>query len=67
MKVVQAVVSGLRDKGYEIVSLDLITRMSTYFHVNAKPTDDLAIGYMLALDAIIMRDGSPISSEGEGK
>lgn len=34
--------------------MSLIGRISDYFHVNAKPTDDLAIGYMRELDAIIV-------------
>lgn len=32
----------------------LIGRISDYFHVNAKPTDDLAQGYMRELDALIV-------------
>lgn len=56
--VVQHVITGLREKGLEIVSRDLIGRISDYFHVNAKPTDDLAMDYMRALDAIILRGHS---------
>lgn len=61
--VVQHIISGLREQGLEIVSRDLLGRISDYFHVNAKPSDDLAIGYMLALDAIILRGGSPLASD----
>jgi hypothetical protein len=57
--IVQHIVSGLREQGFEIVSRDLICRISDYFHVNARPKDDLAIGYMRALDAIILRGFSP--------
>ena len=55
IEVTQQVIAGLRGRGFEIVSRDLIGRISDYFHVNAKPTDDLAQGYMKALDAIILR------------
>lgn len=58
---VQVVISGLREHGFEIVSRDLIGRISDYFHVNGKPTDDLAMGYMRALDEIIMRGRSTVS------
>lgn len=60
LRIVQVVIAGLREQGYEIVSRDLIGRISDYFHVNAKPTDDLATGYMHALDAIILRGSSPL-------
>ena len=53
LKIVDAVIFGLRERGYAIVSLELIGRISDYFHVNAKPIDDLAQGYMTELDKII--------------
>lgn len=55
IEVTRQVIAGLRDHGFEIVSRDLIGRISDYFHVNARPTDDLAQDYMKALDAIILR------------
>jgi hypothetical protein len=58
-KIVQTLIVGLREQGYEIVSRDLIGRISDYFHVNAKPSDDLARSYMAALDAIILRGHTP--------
>lgn len=58
IEITRRVIHGLRDQGYEIVSRDLIGRISDYFHVNAKSTDDLATGYMRALDAIILRGAS---------
>lgn len=62
IEVTRRVIAGLRDYGYEIVSRDLIGRISDYFHVNAKPTDDLAQGYMKALDVIILRSCADVST-----
>ena len=56
IEIVRHVLAGLRERGYEIVSIDLISKISTYFHVNTTPTNDLAQDYMNALDTIIMRD-----------
>lgn len=65
--VVQHIIAGLRDQGFEIVSRDLLGRISDYFHVNAKPEDDLAIGYMRALDVIILRGfAPPLASDQRG-
>jgi len=38
----------------------LVGRISDYFHVNAKPSDDLALGYMRELDEIITRRSGPV-------
>jgi len=67
LEVTQRIITGLREHGLEIVSRDLIGRISDYFHVNAKPTDDLAIGYMEALDAIILRASSVPSTDGASR
>jgi hypothetical protein len=54
---------GLADTNAEF--LGLVGRISDYFHVNARPSDDLAFGYMRELDAIIMAARSvPVRSSG---
>lgn len=50
---------GKRAAEFTMVSCDLIRRISDYFHVNAKPSDDLAQGYMRELDAMILADDLP--------
>jgi len=54
-KLVLTIRIGLRREGFDIVPLDLLGRISDYFHLNGKPEDDLAQGYARALDDILGR------------
>ena len=65
IEVTRRIILSLREAGFEIVSVDLIHKISDYFHLNSTPENDLARKYMQALDAIILRRFIPPLSNGE--